>query len=251
MPRYTFCSSGKIFYFLLTCCLLCTFSQAHAQGRKQDVVYLKNGSIIRGKLLTAPTDTLIKIETRDHSIWAFPLKDISSITNEVTPAVDYGMRNKGYYNVSQFGFTVGGSNNYYYSTSPIFSLSTVNGYRFNPYFSIGAATAVDFYSNYNLLPVGIDIRGVFMRKPVTPYYFAQGGYGLILDNNWENRSLEGGRMFQVGLGLQFRLSDKTALVAELAFKSQKVTSKYTGWNNIKYTERHYSDRTAINIGFMF
>jgi hypothetical protein len=57
-----------------------------ADADLQDVVYLKNGSIIRGTIIEQiPMETL-KIETTDGSVFVYQMSEIERIAKEKTPA---------------------------------------------------------------------------------------------------------------------------------------------------------------------
>lgn len=51
----------------------------------QDVVYLKNGSIIRGIILEQIPNKTIKIKTADGSVFVYPMDDVTRITRESMP----------------------------------------------------------------------------------------------------------------------------------------------------------------------
>ena len=68
-----------VFLFLLA------FIQAFvsfAQAGYEDVVYLKNGSVIHGVIIEQVPDQLIKIETKDKSVFVFKMEEIEKITKE-------------------------------------------------------------------------------------------------------------------------------------------------------------------------
>jgi len=52
------------------------------QGNYQDVVYLKNGSIIRGLIIEQVPNEFIKIETADRNVFVFQIDDVERITKE-------------------------------------------------------------------------------------------------------------------------------------------------------------------------
>ncbi len=65
------------------CILFMATAFCHAQADKmEDVVYLKNGSIIRGMILEQIPGESLKIETRDGSVFVFPMDEISRIVKE-------------------------------------------------------------------------------------------------------------------------------------------------------------------------
>jgi hypothetical protein len=55
---------------------------AFAQEQMQDVVYLKNGSMIRGTIIEQIPNKSIKIQTADGSVFVYQLNDVARITKE-------------------------------------------------------------------------------------------------------------------------------------------------------------------------
>jgi len=55
---------------------------ASAQNNYQDVVYLKNGSIIRGVIIEQVPNELLKIETADGNLFAYKIAEVEKITKE-------------------------------------------------------------------------------------------------------------------------------------------------------------------------
>ena len=67
--------------FLLAVLFVCCISLVYAQKATQDVVYLKNGSVIKGAILPS-TEGTIKIQTRDGSVFVYNLSDVESKKEE-------------------------------------------------------------------------------------------------------------------------------------------------------------------------
>jgi hypothetical protein len=65
---------------------------AFAQEQMQDVVYLKNGSTIRGTIIEQIPNKSIKIQTVDGSVFVYQMDDIARITKEraLTPSRSSG-----------------------------------------------------------------------------------------------------------------------------------------------------------------
>ena len=55
------------------------------QNNYQDVVYLKNGSIIRGVVIEQVPSKSIKIETADKSVFVYQMDEIEKMTKEIPP----------------------------------------------------------------------------------------------------------------------------------------------------------------------
>lgn len=58
---------------------------AVAQITQRDVVYLKNGSVIKGAVLEQIPDKTVKIQTSDGSIFVFQMSEVERITKEGVP----------------------------------------------------------------------------------------------------------------------------------------------------------------------
>jgi hypothetical protein len=98
-------------FFILAACILT--SAAFAQ-EMQDVVYLKNGSIIRGMIIEQVVGKSLKIKTRDGSVFVYAMEEVERITKEegvgTSPAPSAGMYEPGRFviGVNPLGFAVGG-----------------------------------------------------------------------------------------------------------------------------------------------
>lgn len=57
-------------------------SVAFAQGNYQEVIYLKNGSVIRGVIIEQIPEKSIKIETPDRSVFFYRMDEIEKLTKE-------------------------------------------------------------------------------------------------------------------------------------------------------------------------
>ena len=64
----------------LVCLMGMTF--AFAQGNMQDVVYLKNGSIIRGEIIEMVPSETVKIMTADGCVFIYDFADVEKFTKE-------------------------------------------------------------------------------------------------------------------------------------------------------------------------
>ncbi|MDA3866986.1 MAG: hypothetical protein PF489_09615, partial [Salinivirgaceae bacterium] len=53
------------------------------QSNYQDVVYLKNGSIIRGVIIEQVPNKSIKIETADRNVFVYQMDEIEKLTKEL------------------------------------------------------------------------------------------------------------------------------------------------------------------------
>ena len=86
-----------------------------------------------------------------------------------------------------------------------FSLQTINGYFFNPYFSAGLGIVLDGYSNPNIntMPLFIDLR-LYLSDQISSMYLYTDFGTLIGIENGQKR----GRMFNIGAGYKLALNKK-------------------------------------------
>lgn len=70
----------KILYAIAFLFLVVSYS--YSQGRTQDVVYLKNGSVIRGLIIEQVPNKSIKVQTRDESIFVYQMDEIEKLGKE-------------------------------------------------------------------------------------------------------------------------------------------------------------------------
>ena len=67
--------------FLLAILSVCCATLVYAQKPTQDVLYLKNGSVIKGVVLPSAQGTT-KIQTRDGSVFVYDSDDVESVKSE-------------------------------------------------------------------------------------------------------------------------------------------------------------------------
>ena len=68
-------------------CIIFT-SMALSQQEYEEVVYLKNGSVIKGTIIERIPDVSIKIQTKDGNIFVYQMEEIDRITKESTKPLE-------------------------------------------------------------------------------------------------------------------------------------------------------------------
>lgn len=71
--------------FLLLFCAMSTMFAA-AQANLQDVVYLKNGSVVRGTIIEQVPGVSLKLQTNDGNIFVYKIEDVEKMTKEQSRA---------------------------------------------------------------------------------------------------------------------------------------------------------------------
>ena len=91
----------KKYLIFLLFAVITTFS--FAQGNYEDVVYLKNGSIIRGVIIEQVPNKIIKIQTDDRNFFIYRMDEIDKIVKKDIPGekiVNTSSKRKGYIGLS-------------------------------------------------------------------------------------------------------------------------------------------------------
>jgi len=218
---------------------------------EEDVIYLVNGNIIRGKIIEYKSGEYVKIKSYDRNVWVFKEDEIDKIVKEkVVQESDLVQvkKEKGYYNYTGIGILAGSR---YSNLSAPFTIQTVNGYQSKGSLYFGGGIGVEFFDEISI-PVFADLRYRLLNSEFSPYLFAQGGYSLPLENNWEYRKAKGGPMASIGIGVMFPLNFRTALSFSLSYRYQQLlyveTDSWSGYETKIYEQYN---RLGIRFGFLF
>lgn len=177
-------------FLLLICLALCGVAFAFSQNY-QEVVYLKNGSIIRGVVVEQVPGVSIKIQTADGNVFVYEMSEVEKIAKEAAPkqygrqvnhygglqGFKRGYRPTGYRGFMEFG---GGPGVGDYGDGFV-SFSTSHGGQISPYFYLGAGIGFDYHVGYQtfFLPLFVDLRANFIDNKITPYFGAKIGYSVF------------------------------------------------------------------------
>ena len=84
----------RLHFIIILFVAILPFNDAIAKSnydKMEDVVYLRNGSIIRGLIVERVINTSLKIQTKDGSVFVYPINEVEKITIEpiigIPPAV--------------------------------------------------------------------------------------------------------------------------------------------------------------------
>jgi len=217
-----------------------------AQNNTQDVVYLKNGGIMRGTLLEMIPDSLLKIQTADGNVFVYKMSEIKKYTKETnlnaaitTPKDTTGLK-RGYYGVVEYGTGVTFGDDGGPFTSKI---NFISGYRICPWFAVGGGVGVRAYMNDGIyLPVYLDLRTNFFNRKTSPYIAIDGGYGFRT-----NHIYDGGLMFSPTFGVCVKLKDRMALNIGLNYEYQQNSREI----NTYYYSSYRVDYSSHTFGFLF
>jgi len=159
---------GLIIFILLS-------TIAFSQEDYQDVVYLKNGSIIHGMIIEQVPNVSIKIQTNDRNVFFYKIEEVEKITKELKPS-DVKQKNlkkqypiKGI--IAQVNYVLHGA-------------SVQANYLIHP-FSIGIGVGVNkSYEGGTHVPFFLDGKFYFTNTRLSPLLACELGYSYIGSNAW-------------------------------------------------------------------
>ena len=175
----------RILFLIAVICISFFSQKALAQGNYIDVVYLKNGSVIKGIIVEQIPNVSLKIQTADGSLFVYKISEVEKMTKEATgrvnsisqPTNNYSNNNNvnqnqssnvnnqsqlpnyieqpnGYEGILELGYSFGTSSisssgqtqQLSSSTLAYLKLNSIHNYRFNPYFSAGVGAGLRLYT---------------------------------------------------------------------------------------------------------
>ncbi len=142
----------------------------------EEVVYLHNGSVIRGLIIEQVPNETIKIETKDGNLFVYNFSEIEKITKEFPKRNSSFNKRKGYFGHVEVSVP-----------TVLLGLNTgvniINGYRVCPQFAVGFGTGInaDLWEEDVNIPLFIHLRSDFLNKPVSPYLAVDLGARVSFD----------------------------------------------------------------------
>ena len=259
----------KIFRFIPILFLFLS-SITYAQNTTDiEVLYLKNGSIIKGIILQKDTLGNVEIFNAEGLTLSYPYNQVLKIEEYKPPIVVSTEKpipiikeRKGLFISAKGGILPNGT----------YSFLGSIGYRFNSQFHLGVGVGYDSYidiqygiiPNYSssirhtrdgFLPINIESRIFLSREPTSFFIFINGGYSWLVSggqvykrevsSSASYQTTNGGIFAMTGVGLKIKVASKTALFFDLGIKIQNYGAKIitAGSNGNQITN---SERTSLN-----
>jgi hypothetical protein len=242
--------------------LLVCFSIASAQtyADYEDVVYLKNGSIIHGVIIEQIPNEKIKIQS-GKNVFVFTFDEIEKLTKEKIgeesaaqksgTQKDFGHRPKGFV----FHYELGMSDYIASKNIPMFAFLLTHGYQINPHLLVGfsAGADVSIVNAYNI-PAYCTVRGYLLKNRVTPYAEMGLGYNLTLASRSSgltgSKSTLHGFLVNPNFGVRYALNEKLGLSLALGYKFIGAASRTGSWSRYKRTFNAINAVT-LRLGVLF
>ncbi len=257
-----------------------------AQAGYEDVLYLKNRSIIHGMIIEQIPNQSIKIQTRDRNIFVYKMDEIEKITKE-SSVLNNSSLSKRYVDAVEIkknpysGFSVGveacvgggtGSQN---KNEGLLAAHAVLGYMYKSIFIVGVSTGLNEWTKHTTntysyssnsdpfisIDASLSFRVFPIRNRFSPYFVGEAGYSFISSNtdNSDYTHTTGGVLFNAGIGARVNLTQKKGMNISLLYKALQLNvTKNVGTNynynnttNTFYTGTYYLEGVCLAVGFSF
>ncbi len=239
--------------------LLITFFQLgskklNAQSHKEDVVYLENGSVYRGKLLGNYPDSTIAIQIIGGSIIVIAKNDIISTARE--EAFDpydiiYSPRDKGYTIFTSIGLLIG-TDNWGYSGGVFVDM--IHGYHFNEQVQAGIGTLIEASDGF-YLALYLDGRFNVKKGKNSPFFYGDIGIytPLIYKDNADVEDIDPGMNMGLGFGLRFNSKrSQTGFIVSLGYiRSAYSITQADRWDDQLATYSYTKNKAIFKIGLVW
>jgi hypothetical protein len=256
----------KLRFFLLLPLLFVFVSSFGQQG--QDVVYLKDGSVIKGTVSEYIAGDHVRIQNIEGKVYEFQASEIKNVvmagsTKAIHIRQPYTPKKFGYINNTTFGLMMGNAG-YGAAINP--SFQTINSLTFCTKYQGGLGIGMDFMNDGVFSPVFADFRYHFLDGEVSPYVAVGGGYAVpLMDSRirygfypqYYSKS-NGGPMSYVQLGLRNLVKPHLGYSLSLGYRFQYLTSDYDRyfWNSgeesfVRVHEKLTMHRVDVRIGILF
>jgi len=253
---------GNTLFTLLLLLLAC--GQAFAQNQPVDVVTLKDGQRLTGKVKQyEPGKTLVFVK-EDGTTVELADSEITKIQQGVAPIAESDnsasraapipeARTLGFYGTSMLSFA-GGDSDEGLSLGAGFSQSF--GYHLKPYLGIGVGFGIDNYSRRGevVYPIFAEVRSFLPSKKGTGnfYAFAAGGYAFAFEREQlDITTANGGLMGQFAFGYRAATVEGLDIFVDLGPKFQAAHFERTLYNgDLEVRDVDYK-RLVIRVGIGF
>ena len=215
-PAKTWASLG----FSLLLLVLAT-GTAQAEPGREDVVYLKDGGILRGEIIEMTHGESLKILTAGRNVFVVMMEEVEKIAREPD-----GKARSGYMNQTGMDLLYGNGH-----TTGRFRM--VNGYWLTPRFSAGLGVGLTPYADpLNLAPLFLDMNFRFLQARTTPYAGLRAGYSFSLATDNSNiRDHHGGFMINPSAGLVFDTLSGFGWFLNVGYNLEHAGYTRLSWDN--------------------
>lgn len=220
--------------------------------KTKDALYLKNGSVIYGKLLEI-SENKYKIQTSDGSLFNFSSDEVDKFLKE-SPHFD-GRKTGGAGFALEAGLLIGSQSS---DLRAPFSFNIIVNYTNLTKNIFGLGSGVEFMGS-TFSPVFFEYKRLINDRKTAPFIFFRGG-GLIHTGSDPERDpynqydyakdYKGGASLGMGTGISWAKED-LEIYLSFAYRYAQTSYKQRNYNDVVYTYKNNYNRLEIKFGFKF
>jgi hypothetical protein len=222
--------------------------------KTRDALYLKNGSIIYGKLIEVKDDNY-KIQTADGSIFMFKTAEVERFTKE--DPVYEGRKTGGFGFALEGGLLIGAQNTEY--NAP-FSFNVLAGFVKNTRHIVSFGSGVEFIGK-PYTPLFVEYKYLISEKKTCPFVFIRGG-GIVQIGGSDDDSYDynnnygipynykGGGSLTAGTGISWA-KDGWETYLSFAYRYAHTSYDQKEYNSGITTYEYTLNRLEIKFGIRF
>jgi hypothetical protein len=242
----TFVSAMLLIFIIL--------AESTVAQNKEDIIYMHNGSILRGKVTENTPGTQVTIEIAGRNRIVVPDSSVKIILMDQQIPFRDRENNASPVEMAASVSFFGGSEN-------SAGCSFITSYRFPFRLSTGVGIGNEWF-DHQQIPFIADIKYSFLKGSWSPYVYAQTGYAIPLStepegDNWYHTEYYGGVLAGAGAGMRFDFSNRNALIFNIGYRYQKTKTVTDNgyWSSSSYqmetiTYDEYN-RMTFSVGFLF
>jgi hypothetical protein len=228
----------SLLFFLL---VLFSALPAFSQDSREDVVYMNNGSFLRGKIVQMEPGKMLKLLVDNKDTIEIPVSEVKLVREEnaITGTgniYENGFRSWGYSCIMELNLGIGlleGLDRYKDTAYTQYSLliSASNGFELSPYIYLGIGVGLEVWRSRLFLPLYLDFRSNLLKTDNSPFLYVNAGYALGGIVGQRGAGL-GGAMAGLGGGAKFRFSKRLVMVVSLGYRFQQ-TGEWLEYHNVR------------------
>ena len=209
------------FKFLLIQLFLFSVGSVFAQNLPfKEVVYLKNGSIIKGSIVEWVPNESLTIQTADKSIFVCKISDIERVKREIeetqSPTKQKSIINTSLYE-SNIALGYGAASGKY--GVDVLCFNWVYGKNLDKHHFIGGGTGVRHFDEINMtmIPILVDYRYRINNNDIAPFVRLSTGYSINVSDGLDNS----GFLVDPRIGMEIKLSN-SVLNIDFGYQTQQM-----------------------------
>jgi len=239
----------KRFLFLIISCIFISV-QLIAQ-ETADALYLKNGSIVYGKIVEVK-DNLYRIKTADGFLFSFTSDEVEKFTlREKSEKKEIEIKDPNGFGFGiETGFLIGEGNEHF---PLLYVLNPMLTYTLKTNHTIEFVTGVEIFDQL-YLPLQIEYRTNILKRNVSPFIYARGGGLIPLSGKNESEDFKGGWTFGVGSGFRWPIADFESYIKfgfRYGYTVNTNSYSYDTTFPVLYTYHEIFYRFEMKWGFKF